>query len=326
MDTLVVDDGGERTPSQDAETPPLSFPTTASVPSCNFQAPATSVQEFKPIVDGVVSIDRQKLHTTWEAKESNSSEPTKVVDTIPNTGRRFASHDSQPDSNGSNQDFISIGNVDVTVDGLRTADTIPASRVPAELTDAAARAIEKLKRLNFQNIAQSSARTISAPSAEPVLRTLPVRRQIPGLAASDFVDLAQPTAKEVLTELRKEAADSAERAIIPQKQPYWTKVKNHSTTDLTRAPEGTIQPLSFATSCDHIKAEPASVTHPIGELLPMLDVDALGKRKASVMDEGSEDEEDLRDQIVEIELEKKMIGVRRKLRELRRKKRVVGEM
>ncbi|KAK1059325.1 hypothetical protein LTR74_012723 [Friedmanniomyces endolithicus] len=326
VESHVEERDGERKPSQAARTPLLSSPTTAPVLSGNFQAPGTPVQDLKPIIDRVVSTDREKLPSTWDAKESNSSDSTKVADTTQDPGRRLTSHDSQPDSNGSNQGFIAIGNVDVTVDGFMTAAIKPTSRVPAKLTDAAARAIEKLKRLSFQNIAQTSAIMISAPSAEPVLRTLPVQRQISGPAASDFVDLAQPTAKEVLTELRKEAVDLAGRARIPQNQPHLTKIVDHSTSDPTRAPEGTTQPLSFATSCDHIKAEPASVTHPIGELFPMLDVGALGKRKASVMDEGSEDEEELRDQIVEIELEKKMIGVRRKLRELGRKKRLVGEV
>ncbi|KAK1817338.1 hypothetical protein LTR12_008205 [Friedmanniomyces endolithicus] len=302
---------GERKPSQVARSPPSNSIATAAVLSGNLRAPATPVQDFKPIIDRVVSTDREKLPSTWDVKDSKTSEHPKIANKVQRPGPGFTSHDSQPDSNGSNQDFISIGNVDVTVDGLRTADTIPASRVPTKLTDAAARAIEKLKRLSFQDIAQPSARMISAPCAEPVLCTLPLRSQSSGAATDEFVDIAPPTAKEVLTELRKEAVDLAGRARNPQNQPHLTKIVDHSTTASTQVHDGTTLRSSVATKSGNIKAEPESMMY-------TADTSVLGKRKVSAIEEA---EEELRDQLAEIELREKKIAVRRKLRELGQQKR-----
>ncbi|KAK0253529.1 hypothetical protein LTS09_011388 [Friedmanniomyces endolithicus] len=314
VETRVEECDSERKPSQVAETPPLSSPTTAPVLSGSFQAPATPVHDLKWLIELFLPTYREKLPSTADAKDSKTLEHPKIANKV--TGRSLTGHDSNPDRKGSNQSSTAAGNADVAVDGLSTAGTTPASQVPAKLTDAAGRAIEKLKRLSFQDIAQSSARMISAPSAEPVLCTLPLRSESSGPAASDFVDLTPPTAKEVLTELRKEAADLAERAIIPQSQPHLTKIFYHSTTASTQVHDGTTLRSSVATKSGNIKAEPESMMY-------TADTSVLGKRKVSAIEEA---EEELRDQLAEIELREKKIAVRRKLRELGQQKREWDEM
>ncbi|TKA45117.1 hypothetical protein B0A54_04213 [Friedmanniomyces endolithicus] len=286
----------------------------APVLSGSFQAPATPVHDLKWLIELFLPTYREKLPSTADAKDSKTLEHPKIANKV--TGRSLTGHDSNPDRKGSNQSSTAAGNADVAVDGLSTAGTTPASQVPAKLTDAAGRAIEKLKRLSFQDIAQSSARMISAPSAEPVLCTLPLRSESSGPAASDFVDLTPPTAKEVLTELRKEAADLAERAIIPQSQPHLTKIFYHSTTASTQVHDGTTLRSSVATKSGNIKAEPESMMY-------TADTSVLGKRKVSAIEEA---EEELRDQLAEIELREKKIAVRRKLRELGQQKREWDEM
>ncbi|KAK0906815.1 hypothetical protein LTR02_005799 [Friedmanniomyces endolithicus] len=147
-----------------------------------------------------------------------------------------------------------------------------------------------------------------------------------GLQASVFVDLTQPTAKEVLAELRKAATDSAERANTLQRQHNVVEVMDPRTTVPTQLPSTTVQPPISTTTCERSEAEPTRVTRTVTSPSPLSNASALGKRKASVIEEDAEDEEELRDQLKEIELQERKIEVGRRLRDLKRKKRVVGEV
>ncbi|KAK5730237.1 hypothetical protein LTR15_000171 [Elasticomyces elasticus] len=115
----------------------------------------------------------------------------------------------------------------------------------------------------------------------------------------------------------------AKPASTPQVQQQPAKVTEMSTTVPAQPPKPAAKELTTTTALSKELAKVAKPKQKAEASVPTPDTNTL-KRKAAVMEEAADLEDELNDEMAEIELEKRAIEVKRRLRELARRKRELG--
>ncbi|TKA68433.1 hypothetical protein B0A55_08996 [Friedmanniomyces simplex] len=147
-----------------------------------------------------------------------------------------------------------------------------------------------------------------------------------GRLAAVMNQLARNTDSMGMTIEQRKAAAPTKPADTLQIQ-LGVPVPTHpSTATQVQSPKPAMKKDSItAPTCDQYQANVTGVTaRAAADSIHSPDASAAKKRKAAAVTGDVEDEEELRDQLVEIELKERRIEVRRKLRELGRKRRGVG--
>ncbi|KAK0912275.1 hypothetical protein LTR57_014956 [Friedmanniomyces endolithicus] len=322
VDARVQASGGKKGQPQQAGLPPGSLPTTAPVLSDKSQAPAAPVQNINSIIDKAALKNCERQPSMMGGTGTNTSSHPTSASTSANVGTGLPTHSMKPATLGPNFNPTLIGNEKSTVTGQKSAANAQTEQETTKRLGASVLADDKPKDYICPKLLQLPAGPTSAQSTNAVVDTPPVKSELSRAAASG---LTAPTGLDSLIKLRKEAADPSAKANTLQHQQPSTRATEASATVPTQPPKAPAH-IPIVESTQHrTQIEPASVvTHGSGDG-PVLGASALGKRKASGIDEDREHEAELRYQLMEIDLEKKRIGVIRKLRELEWKKRVGGE-
>ncbi|KAK5703126.1 hypothetical protein LTR97_004075 [Elasticomyces elasticus] len=164
--------------------------------------------------------------------------------------------------------------------------------------------------------------------------TVAAMRPFPGSTGLNNPILAQTTKPNIQPQAatttaqdntmeKPKSASPPEVASTPQVPQQPAKVTELSTRFLAQPPKPAAKDPAISTA---LSKEPAKVAEPKQKAeasVPTPDTNTL-KRKAAVLEEAADLEDELNDEMAEIELEKRAIEVKRRLRELARRKRELG--
>ncbi|KAK5737939.1 hypothetical protein LTR17_006379 [Elasticomyces elasticus] len=142
-------------------------------------------------------------------------------------------------------------------------------------------------------------------------------RLSPGLAGYSPANV-----REIATEIPESAFPTTD-ANTPQFPQHLRQHLKPSTTSLAHLPESAVQISTPTTLLSKKPVEAAESKAATKELISTADTNKL-KRKAAVVDEDDEEEEDLKYEMAEIALKKREMEVGKRLRELAKRKRMVG--
>ncbi|KAK0828281.1 hypothetical protein LTR73_005234 [Friedmanniomyces endolithicus] len=307
---------------QQAGLPPESLSTIAPVLSDKGQASVAPVQMISPFIDNAVLTDCERQPSIMGGTETNTSPHPTSASTSANVGT-LTKHGTKPASLGPNLNPIWIGHEKSTVSSQKSVASAQNEQETTKRLGASVLADDKPKDHICPNLLPLPMGPPSAQSTKAAVDTPPMKSEPLQPAASS---LTAPTGLDLLIRSRKEAADSSAKANTLQHQQPSTEATEASATVTTQPSKAPAHTPSVELTQHTTQTEPADVvTHESVHGL-VLGASALGKRKAPGFDEDTEHEAELRYQLMEIDLEKKRIGVIRKLRDLEWKKRVGGKV
>ncbi|KAK0255788.1 hypothetical protein LTS09_009088 [Friedmanniomyces endolithicus] len=322
VDTRVRASGGAMGQPQQAGLPPESLSTIAPVLSDKGQASVAPVQMISPFIDNAVLTDCERQPSIMGGAETNTSPHPTSASTSANVGT-LTKHGTKPASLGPNLNPIWIGHEKSTVSSQKSVASAQNEQETTKRLGASVLADDKPKDHICPNLLPLPMGPPSAQSTKAAVDTPPMKSEPLQPAASS---LTAPTGLDLLIRSRKEAADSSAKANTLQHQQPSTEATEASATVTTQPSKAPAHTPSVELTQHTTQTEPADVvTHESVHGL-VLGASALGKRKAPGFDEDTEHEAELRYQLMEIDLEKKRIGVIRKLRDLEWKKRVGGKV